>query len=323
MLGGMEEEGERRMLYRKLSQGFEKWQAEAAQARGALTLKLGDDSAANNVSVDTAQRMARAAHRRGLSILAAEADLQAASPAVEALTALGRVRETVIGVGCTAAVVSDRPKRGEHRAQVCAHSSTGVTSLYTLRLQKGRRNRVEEDACVSAVVLAAIAETCGLDKTLLLPLFGPLGIRLEPWPEEADARPSSSTGGSSLLDDVVYGPQALNLAPPGDHVDTVLAGNTSTLTFLGQPERGFADLPIRDAVIFPGSFNPLHRGERVACFARRCLSARRAVSDDGILIASTVLSGLPKLFSRRDEMTKQRDREIHPGCTYYNCGAPS
>src|SRR5262245_56627496 len=33
--------------------------------------------------------------------------------------------ETVIGLGCTASLVSDRPKRGDHRVQVATHSEVG------------------------------------------------------------------------------------------------------------------------------------------------------------------------------------------------------
>ncbi len=61
-----------------------------------------------------------------------------------------------VGVGVTAALVSDRPKRGPHRAFV-AVDSPQATSCHTLELDKGARGRPEEDALVSDWVVMALA----------------------------------------------------------------------------------------------------------------------------------------------------------------------
>lgn len=61
-----------------------------------------------------------------------------------------------VGVGVTAALASDRPKRGPHRAYV-AVDSPFATSCHSLVLEKGARHRAEEDALVSDWVISALA----------------------------------------------------------------------------------------------------------------------------------------------------------------------
>ena len=88
--------------------------------------------------------------------------------------------EAVVGVACTAALASDRPKRGEHRAHV-ALCDGDRTRVWTLALDKGARTRPEEDRLAGDVVLGVLAEACGLPARW--PALGP-GDRLteEPRP---------------------------------------------------------------------------------------------------------------------------------------------
>lgn len=67
----------------------------------------------------------------------------------------------LFGVSCTAALVTDRPKKGPHRVHVAASSQSGSFS-YTVELQKGARNREEEDAASSRLIIDAIAECSGV-----------------------------------------------------------------------------------------------------------------------------------------------------------------
>ncbi len=78
--------------------------------------------------------------------------------------------EPLIGVSATAALVSDRPKRGEHRAHVglawrdgsaFGHPGAGQ-AVWSLRLAKGARDRNGEDGLVSALVIAVLAYGSGL-----------------------------------------------------------------------------------------------------------------------------------------------------------------
>ena len=67
----------------------------------------------------------------------------------------------IIGVSCTAALVSEQPKRGQHRCFVGVQSDDS-TSLYSLLLTKGARSRLEEEAAVAELILTAIANAVGV-----------------------------------------------------------------------------------------------------------------------------------------------------------------
>jgi hypothetical protein len=69
--------------------------------------------------------------------------------------------QLVIGVGCTASLASDRPKRGEHRVYVASQTAT-ETAAYSLDLAKGARTRDAEEQVCAALIVEAIAEAVGL-----------------------------------------------------------------------------------------------------------------------------------------------------------------
>jgi hypothetical protein len=99
-------------------------------------------SPAQAVSIDTAAAMARAAYRRALRLRAAPTT-------------------PVIGLSCTATLVTDRPKKGEHRAHagLCTGDDTRV---YSLTLTKATRDRAGEERVVSNLLLRLLAEGCGI-----------------------------------------------------------------------------------------------------------------------------------------------------------------
>lgn len=92
-------------------------------------------------SVATARDMATACHDRAV--------------------ALAEPGTFVAGVGCTAALVTDRPKRGQHRAHV-AVATADTTTSWSITLDKGARDRAGEDRVVADLVLRAIATTAGV-----------------------------------------------------------------------------------------------------------------------------------------------------------------
>ena len=110
----------------------------------ALTEFLGDypDQA---VSVETAAALARAAYKRAVVLHAAEGAL--------------------LGVACTAALATDRLKKGEHRAHI-GISTAAETRVYSCTLTKGARDRQAEERVVSDLLLAVLARACGLDVSL-------------------------------------------------------------------------------------------------------------------------------------------------------------
>jgi nicotinic acid mononucleotide adenylyltransferase/nicotinamide mononucleotide (NMN) deamidase PncC len=133
-------------------------------------------------------------------------------------------RATTCGVGCTASLASDRPKRGPHRIHV-AWQTADTTAAYSLELEKGRRTRAEEEAIASALVLNAIAEACGAMARVELPLAGGEHVK------------------------------KARVEAPADQQD-LLAGRTA-LVPVGAAQKCGAPL-----AVLPGAFNPLHQGHR-------------------------------------------------------------
>jgi len=95
-----------------------------------------------SVSVATAAALAQGAYRRALQL---QADKTV----------------SLVGLSCTATLVTDRPKKGAHRAHVgvCGPPHTQV---YSVTLQKGARDRQGEERVVSNLFLQAFAEACRL-----------------------------------------------------------------------------------------------------------------------------------------------------------------
>ncbi len=170
------------------------------------------------VSAQTAKDMARRAYQRALRLRSE------ATP--------------VVGVSCTATIVTDRPKRGEHRCHVAAWSQRGA-STYSLQLVKGLRDRQGEEDVVSRLVLRALAEASDVEYDI---------------PARLD--PSEQVEVTSVAYD--------------DPLSALLASHVSTVT-IGPDGRMAADAPVRGALL-AGSFNPLHEGhEKLASVAARML----------------------------------------------------
>jgi hypothetical protein len=70
--------------------------------------------------------------------------------------------EPLIGLACTATIVTDRPKRGPHRAHVATWRDRCICR-YTLHLDKGQRDRNGEEEMVSRLMLNALAKAYDLD----------------------------------------------------------------------------------------------------------------------------------------------------------------
>src|SRR6476659_8245214 len=92
-------------------------------------------------SADTAIAMAKAARARAARLAAAGADL--------------------VGLGATAALVSDRPRRGEHRFHIAFANSAGIAHC-TCVMAKGRRDRAAEEDLVSRAIVLWLGRACGI-----------------------------------------------------------------------------------------------------------------------------------------------------------------
>ena len=158
-------------------------------------------------SADTAVAMARSARGRAAGLAPQEAD--------------------PVGLGATAALVSDRPRKGEHRFHVAFADSGGIAHC-TGVMAKGRRDRAAEEDVVARAIILWLARACGI------------------------AAPSPR----SLLDeDESF---AETVVAKADIFDRFLAGEFDRIT--AQPDGQLMVSAPRLPVLFPGSFNPMHAG---------------------------------------------------------------
>ena len=109
-------------------------------------------TAEQHVSSEEAAVMAEAALRRAKSL---------AAPGESVLA----------GVACTAAIATDRTRRGENRCHVALATSEGIRKVYSLVMHKGERDRAGEEAVCSEIVLNAVAEAKGIDARLTVSLL--------------------------------------------------------------------------------------------------------------------------------------------------------
>lgn len=143
----------------------------------------------------------------------------------------------VVGVGCTATLATDRPKRGDHRCHVTVCGPDAV-ARYTLNLAKGMRDRAGEEAVVDAVLLNALAESFGLTERAPLPFL--------PGDHFEVVRHS-----------------------PDDLITQVSRGQCDAVCV--EPDGQLRVMAPQPHVLLPGAFNPVHLGhwELAALAARR------------------------------------------------------
>jgi hypothetical protein len=136
----------------------------------------------------------------------------------------------LVGLGVTAALVSDRPRRGEHRFHMAFANAAGIAHC-TGVLAKGRRDRAAEEDLVSRAIILWLAHACGV----------------------AAASPQS------LLDaDEHYAERVVAAGAAVDTIDQLLAGAFDRVTV--QPDGQMMLSASQPVVLFPGSFNPVHEG---------------------------------------------------------------
>jgi hypothetical protein len=161
-------------------------------------------------STDTAIAMARTARARAARLMPAGADL--------------------VGLGATAALVSDRPRKGEHRFHIAFANSAGIAHC-TCVLAKGRRDRAAEEDLVSRAIVLWLARACGV----------------------------AASSPRSLLDaDEHYAETEVVPGEAMDTIDRLLAGEHDRVTV--QPDGQMMLSAPQPVVLFPGSFNPMHEG---------------------------------------------------------------
>ena len=158
-------------------------------------------------SADTAIAMARSVRARAARLVPADTDL--------------------VGLGATAALVSDRPRKGEHRFHIAFANSAGVAHC-TGVMAKGRRDRAAEEDLVARAIVLWLAHACGV------------------------AAPSPR----SLLEADEHFAETVVAA--ADTIDRLLAGEIDRVT--AQPDGQMMLSAPQPLVLMPGSFNPVHAG---------------------------------------------------------------
>ncbi len=101
-----------------------------------------------------------------------EAEIMAAKAQARAVMLSETMGDSVrlVGLSCTAAIATDRVRRGENRAHIGWHDGTsGVTR--SIVFSKGARSRSGEETLCAAIMLNALAEACGVDDELELDLL--------------------------------------------------------------------------------------------------------------------------------------------------------
>lgn len=80
--------------------------------------------------------------------------------------------DLLAGIGCTAAIATDRVRRGENRCHVAFVASDGRRAVTSLVMDKGARTRAGEEDLTSRIVLNSVAEAKIVDARTDVPLTG-------------------------------------------------------------------------------------------------------------------------------------------------------
>jgi nicotinic acid mononucleotide adenylyltransferase len=158
-------------------------------------------------SADTAIAMASSVRARAARLVPADTDL--------------------VGLGATAALVSDRPRKGEHRFHIAFANSAHIAHC-TGVLAKGRRDRAAEEDLVSHAIVLWLAHACGI----------------------AAPSPRSLLDADERFEETVVA--------ASDTIDQLLAGEFDRVT--AQPDGQMMLSAPPPLLVLPGSFNPLHAG---------------------------------------------------------------
>jgi hypothetical protein len=87
--------------------------------------------------------------------------------------------QMTVGLGCTASLASDRPKRGDHRAFIAVEDGRGIEH-HALTFIKGARDRQGEETVLCSVLLNVLAATAGLTERLATGLLPAETLAEEP-----------------------------------------------------------------------------------------------------------------------------------------------
>jgi nicotinic acid mononucleotide adenylyltransferase len=84
----------------------------------------------------------------------------------------------LVGLACTATIITDRPKLGQHRAHIASWQPSRLI-CHRIQLHKGVRDRAGEENVVSRILLNALAQSCGIQHQVPVPLTPGDDLRIE------------------------------------------------------------------------------------------------------------------------------------------------
>lgn len=141
----------------------------------------------------------------------------------------------LVGLGGTASLATDRPKRGPHRIHVATQTAT-ITRSISLELQKGQRDRRQEERLATALILIALAEACEVE----------------------------TAGAQGDLDDLLLEGERLNRCEqraPAEWTELLLGQRQCVFVAPALSDAsGGMHARAMPAVVLPGAFNPPHAG---------------------------------------------------------------
>lgn len=195
----------------------------------ALERHLGS-SGPHKVAAETARAMALRAFEEAVAVLAKTEPPEGAD-------------STAIGLGCTAALATDRERKGGDRAHVAVRTPQQYNLTAIEFDRSGGRDRLAQEEALSSVIVQQLALGCGCERASGIEL--PVWVRVEErtLPVQPSLERFLRKGGSRLEIDL-----------EGNEVEAVLSA--------------------QDRVLLSGSFNPLHSGHRQLLAAAQRISGR-------------------------------------------------
>ncbi|MBN1851358.1 MAG: hypothetical protein JW829_01490 [Pirellulales bacterium] len=158
----------------------------------------------------------------------------------------------LIGIGCTASLASNRPKRGPHRVHV-AWQSAERTVVESMEPKQIARGRIGEEQLAAEMVLKAIAEAVGVEAEF------PQATRHQ---VATDAGETPWMPGEWCL---AFGEEIVRheQTAPLEWTELLIGARDQILIQqVVPPNLGLATRVQPSAIVFPGAFNPFHAGHR-------------------------------------------------------------
>jgi len=153
---------------------------------------------------------------------------------------LGAPADRAVGAAVTGALVSREPKRGDHRVHVAVQTQA-ATSCVDVVLEKDARSRAGEEEVAAALLIDALASACGVARDAAADMLQP---------------------GETVRRARVEAPPEWRRLLAGE--SRVTAGSSAA-----------AGTPRHEALVFPGSFDPLHEGHRLMARIAEEVAERR------------------------------------------------